>query len=136
MPHMSSWNDPAESVRAKVAVSGRLLGKDVKGCRLRWLDLQQADLRLGEKVFADPGADVPPEVRARLEEISQRKEKLGQLEPVPPTTLGQKTGRFLRAIGRAIESQKLDARRRRLLGEFAGNLRGDRGKVSRRFART
>ncbi len=127
---MSSWNDIAKSVRAKIAVSARLLGKEVTGCRLRWLDLPQADLRLGEKVFADPGADVPPEVRAKLEEISQRKEKLGQLEAVPPTTLGQKTGRFLRAIGRAIKSQKLEARRRRVLREFAGSLRGDPGKAS------
>src|SRR5947208_6569157 len=96
----------AESTKAtasaSIAIAGRVLGKELHRLKLKWLDLQGADLRLGEKAYATGKVDGQSELSTKLDGVRQRITQLRERQGQTPSTFGGKVKAFATKVRKTI----------------------------------
>ena len=108
---------------ASIAIAGRLLGKELHRLKLKWLDLQGADLRLGEKAYATGKVDGQSELSTKLDGVRQRITQLRERQGQTPSTFGGKVKAFATKVRKTLQIGALQLKRRRLLRRLGASLR-------------
>jgi hypothetical protein len=118
-PPMSRWI----TFLTKIAISARLLGKELHRERLKWFDLRRADYRLGEKVVTAGIPSEHSEFARQLEQIDQRLACLRQFRHERSDTFGEKVKSWAKGIVRMAQIAAAERRRHRLLKRLAAAVR-------------
>jgi hypothetical protein len=107
----------------KMAITGRLLGKEILRNKLRWLDLRRADYQLGRKTY-ETRVSLPDQNRIidRLDRIQNRTEALSQAVGSGPSFKEKSIG-VMKGVGRAMTIQTLNFRRNRLFRKLGNQIR-------------
>ena len=72
MPADVESQNSSKRLSVKLAVTARLLGRELYRVKLKRLDLPQADLGLGQKAYATGAAEGEAELVSRLDRVSER----------------------------------------------------------------
>jgi uncharacterized repeat protein (TIGR03803 family) len=112
-----------KSVFEKIVITARLMGKELYRLKLSRVDLPRADLRLGEKAYANDVSQGQTQLISRLDRLSKRVIHLRQSGDEPASTFVDKAKALAKATSKAAQILALQLERRRILRQLGKRLR-------------
>jgi hypothetical protein len=109
----------------KMAITARLMGKEIHRNRLRWFDLRRADHRLGEKASAEKISLSQTQFLTRVEQLRKRLTTLWQRSEETVSTVGEKAKKWVKLAARNVQATVLEARLRGSLIRLGAAVRRD-----------
>jgi hypothetical protein len=115
--------NPQKSFLTKMAITTRLLGKEIHRKKLKWFDLRRADYRLGSKAYEiQSSMSDQNQTIDRINKIQNQIEALGDPESSGPPSQ-QKFKAVAKGAGRFMKIQILRFRRNQLFRKLGQRLR-------------
>jgi tetratricopeptide (TPR) repeat protein len=119
LPNEPFW----KTFLSKIAISARVLGKEVHRNKLKWFDLRRADYQLGKKAHENQIA--PAENGGSIERLAKIHDRIAILrQPINsgPSFKEKRRAGAIR-VGRVIKIQGLKLRRNQLFRKLGGQIR-------------
>lgn len=119
---MSPREGISGSFSKKMAITARLMVKEIYRNKLRWFDLRRADYRLGRRAYESQSSlSAQSRIVNRLAQLQLRIEVLGQSVDSGPSFKEKLIG-AVKGVGRAMKIQLLKFRRNRLLTKLGRRI--------------
>ena len=110
---------------AKVAISARLLWKEIYRQKLKWFDLRRAELRLGRKAYTTRRFSDQGQLVAQLDQLQDEEVKLRQPNDRSASTFREKVKAFLAAAAKAARLAWLRTKSRGRFRKLGRAIRSD-----------